>query len=330
MKRINYLFPKIKDKENLRLAHKNARKGKTHYTEVKEVDAELDRYINEMSEMLDNMTYVPSEYTMFKKMDKGKEREIYKLPYFPDRIIHHAILQVLEPVWKKVLVNQTYQSIKGRGTQKCKRDLEKLLSIRDYENTWCLKVDVQKFYPSVNNAILKQIVRKKIKCKYTIWLLDSIINSMEGLPIGNYISQYLGNLYLAYMDHYMLSLKEVRGYSRYCDDIVIILDDKAASKLVLDILLKYVADNLKLKLKQDRQYFKLSCRGIDYVGFRFTVKGIYLRASIAKGFKKACRKEDGRSIASYYGWVKESNSTELWNQNYKGEARYAKFKKSNR
>ena len=110
MKRIGNLYHLIYDIENIKLAHENARKGKAHYKEVKLVDSDVDYYCNLIHEMLVNKTFVNSPYEVFTKVDKGKEREIYKLPYFPDRIVHHAILQVLEPIWKKTFINNTYQS----------------------------------------------------------------------------------------------------------------------------------------------------------------------------------------------------------------------------
>ena len=104
MKRHGNLFEKIVDKDNIRLAHKNARKGKAFYSEVKDIDLNLEYYVDEIHNMLVNKTYEVGEYKMFKKNDKGKIREIFKLDYYPDRIIHHAILQVLEPIWKSILI----------------------------------------------------------------------------------------------------------------------------------------------------------------------------------------------------------------------------------
>ena len=125
MKRYGNLFHKITDIENIKLAHKNASKGKGKYKEVKMVNSDIDYYCNQIKEMLDNKTFKNSPYTMMKKNDKGKIREIHKLPYYPDRIIHHAIMQVLEPIWKKTLIPNTYQSIKGRGIHKTKRDMQR-------------------------------------------------------------------------------------------------------------------------------------------------------------------------------------------------------------
>ena len=113
MKRYGNLYDKLCDIENIKLAHKNARKKKTHYKEVKEVDKDVDYYCNEIRDMLISKSFKNSPYEIFIKNDKGKRREIYKLPYYPDRIIHHAIVQVVEPIWKKTLITDTYQSIKG-------------------------------------------------------------------------------------------------------------------------------------------------------------------------------------------------------------------------
>lgn len=215
--------------ENLYLAHKNARKGKAHYTEVKMVDSNPDYYLRQIHEMLKNKTYKTSPYEIFTKIDKGKEREIYKLPYYPDRIVHWAIVQIIEPIWMKTFIYDTYSSLKGRGIHKGLLRLHK--AMKDKENTqYCLKFDIKKFYPSINHRILKQIIRKKIKDKDLLWLLDSIIDSVEGetnVPIGNYLSQYFGNLYLTYFDHWLKEEKKVKYYFRYCDDCVILHHDKA-------------------------------------------------------------------------------------------------------
>ncbi len=292
MKRIGNLYHKIYDIENIRLAHKNARKNKTHYTEVKEVDANEEYYFSLLSDMLKNKQFTNSQYDVFTKNDKGKERMIYKLPYFPDRIVQHAILQVLEPIWKKILITNTYQSIKGRGIHKAKKDVIKAIKALGYEDITYGQLDIAKYYPSVDNEIMEKIVAKKIKCKDTIWLLSNIIQSMQGLPIGNYLSQYLGNLYLSYLDHYVKEVIKVRHYFRYCDDIVI--------------------------LDTDKDKIESAIQGIvDKLHRRHTL----LRKRIAKSFKKSVKefrlqptKAGISSIISYNGWVVASDSYNLWNK----------------
>lgn len=320
MKRHGNLFDKIVDKDNIRLAHKNARKGKTFYAEVQKIDADIDRYVNEIHNMLVEGTYTVSGYKMFTKNDKGKIREIYKLDYYPDRIIHHAILQVLEPIWKPMLINSTYQSIKGRGVKACKRNVEKC--IKEYKDTelWVLKLDIKKFYPSVNNEILKFIISKKIKCKKTLELLYRIIDSMRGLPIGNYISQYLGNMYLMYLDQLIKSLPTTVSYFRYCDDIIVFSNSKDNIKEICVIITKYLERELKLSVKNNVQYFSLNKRPLDFVGYVFMSNGkVRLRSSIVKRMKNTLAENKTESVSAYYGWVLESKAFGLWNKHYKGD-----------
>lgn len=162
MKRYGNLYPLIWDLENIKLAHKNARKGKLHYQEVQTVNANEEKYALEIQELLRNKTFKNSEYEIFIKNDSGKERTIYKLPYFPDRIIHHCIMQVLEPIWVKTLIADTYSSLKGRGIHKGVNRIKKALD--DKETTqYCLKMDVKKFYPSIDHNVLKSIIKSREK-----------------------------------------------------------------------------------------------------------------------------------------------------------------------
>ena len=154
MKRFGNLYPEICNMDNIRKAHMNARKGKAHYHEVQAINANEDHYLSQIQDMLLNKTFKNSEYTTFMKLDSKKEREIFKLPYFPDRIIHHCIVQVLEPIWMKTLIADTYSSLKGRGIHKGVKRIKAALT--DKENTtYCLKLDVRKFYPSINHDILR-------------------------------------------------------------------------------------------------------------------------------------------------------------------------------
>lgn len=323
MKRHGNLFDKIISKDNLRLAHKNSRKGKTHYKEVKTIDENIDKYINELHYMLKEELYTVGEYKRFVKNDKGKLREIYKLDYWPDRVIHHAILQILEPIWKPMLIKHTYQSIKGRGVKQCKIDVHKCIKKNTNKDLWVLKVDINKFYPSIDNVILKEIVRKKIKCKKTLLLLDKIIDSKDGLPIGNYISQYLGNMYLMYLDQYIKTKEATVGYFRYCDDIVIMSDNKANIKRLYKELKTYIESRLNLKIKKNDQYFRLKSRKLDFVGFVFNCNGnVKLRKIIKKNMIKSLKSNNVKSHSAYYGWVLESRAFSIWNKYYKGDKKY--------
>lgn len=312
MKRYGNLFHKIVDIDNIRLAHKNARKNKTKYKEIVEVDKDPEYYIQELHKMLVDGKYKCSPYEMFIKNDSGKEREIFRVPYFPDRIVQHAIMQVVEPIWKKTLITDTFQAIKGRGVHKCKKKVEKV--VQKLGKQYCLQVDVRKFYPSICNEVLKDTVRKKVKCKDTLKLLDQIIEGHEGVPIGNYISQYFGNLVLSDIDHYCKEVLKTKHYFRYCDDIVILGDNKKYLHKVRKKIEKLLSGK-NLSMKDNYQVYKITKdRGVDCFGFVIRPSNTRLRKSIAKAFKDSARKPNADlSVAAYYGWVKHLHSREcLW------------------
>ena len=322
MKRHGFLFEKICDMENIALAHKNASKGKMHYKEVQMVNSEPEKYLNSIRSMLKEHSYRNSPYeVMTKKTDNGKVREIFKLPYFPDRIIHHAIIQVVEPIWFNSLIRDTYSSIKGRGIHDGVRRIKKALF--DKENTqYCLKMDVKKFYPSIDNQILKQIIRRKIKDAELLWLLDEIIDSTHGVPIGNYLSQYFGNLYLSQLDHIIKS--KAKHYFRYCDDMVVFHGDKQFLHQLKNEIETYLNQQLNLRLKQNWQVFPVDKQGVDFLGYRFFHKYTLLRKSIKQRFvttmKRIVTKHQHmtvtaiNSMMSYYGWFKYSNCKNLQNK----------------
>lgn len=297
--------------DNIALAHKNAKRGKAHYREVKMVDKEPDKYFTQIHKMLKNKTFRNSPYERMIRNDTGKRREIFKLPYFPDRIIHHCIMNVIEPIWKKSLIHDTWSSIKNRGIHKGVRRIK--MALEDREGTqYCLKMDVRKFYPSIDNNILKTIIRKKIKDPDALWILDEIIDSANGVPIGNYLSQYFGNLYLSPLDHWVKERLHMKYYYRYCDDIVILLNSKTELHRIRREIEAYMQDELNLQMKDNWQVFPVDARGIDFLGYKFFHGYTLIRKSIVKNFKRKMKIDAPReSIESYNGWFKWGNTHNL-------------------
>ena len=194
MKRINNLYNRICSVENLQLADSIARKGKAKQPGVKLHMKNCDQNILDLHEILVNKTYKTSEYTTF-TIYEPKERVIFRLPYFPDRIVHHAVMNIMEPIFVSTFITDTYSCIKKRGIHAAAKAVR--IALADEPGTrYCLKLDIKKFYPNVDHEILKQLLRRKIKDNDLLWLLDEIIDSAEGLPIGNYLSQYFANFYL--------------------------------------------------------------------------------------------------------------------------------------
>jgi hypothetical protein len=173
-------------------------------------------------------------------------------------------------------------------------------------------LDIKKFYPNVNHDILKALIRRKIKDQDLLWLLDEIINSSEGLPIGNYLSQYFANFYLSYFDHWIKEEKRVKYYFRYADDLVILSDNKPYLHGLLFEIKSYLSIHLKLTVKENYQVFPVEKRGIDFVGYVFRHSHIRLRKSIKKNFARMiARNKNNQSIASYNGWASHCDSKNL-------------------
>ena len=159
MKRYGDLFDKVVSTDNLKLADKKARRGKRNQYGVQKHIRNAEDNLNVLQEQLISGNYVTSEYTNY-RISEPKERTISRLPFFPDRICQHALVNVLEPIFVNMFTKDTYSCIKGRGVHKASYDLRRYLK-DDSGTKYCLKLDIRKFYPSVNNDVLKQMVDRK-------------------------------------------------------------------------------------------------------------------------------------------------------------------------
>ena len=324
MKRVNNLYPSIYAADNIELADKKARKCKRTRYGVRKHDQnkEIDNYALHLS--LLNENYKTSEYTTY-KIYEPKERIIFRLPYYPDRITHHAIMNVMEPIWTKIFTRDTYSCIKGRGIHALVKKLQSDLRKDPNGTMYCAKMDIRKFYPSINHEILKSIVKKKIKDKSLLKLLFEIIDSADGVPIGNYLSQFFANLYMAYFDHWVKEELKVRYYYRYADDIVLLSDDKNQLRNWVLAIKVYLTNVLELKLKDNYQIYPVESRGIDFVGYVCYHDHTLLRKSIKLkllGLVKAysnnliSKQKLQLKMASYFGWLKYCDSKNLLKKIY--------------
>jgi RNA-directed DNA polymerase len=310
MKRIGNIYNSICSMDNLILADEKARKGKSWQYGVRVHDHDRHANLLTLHDMLISQTYKTSAYTIFKVFEP-KEREVYRLPYFPDRITHHAIMNILEPIFVSVFTADTYSCIKKRGIHAAANGVKQ--SLKDAPGTqYCLKLDVKKFYPSVDHEVLKGLLRRKIKDNNLLWLLDEIIDSAPGLPIGNYLSQYLANFYLTYFDHWIKEEMRVVHYFRYADDLVILSHSKEYLHQLFQRVRQYLEQKLKLQVKSNWQIFPVISRGIDFVGYRFYHSHTLLRKTIKKNFARmVAQNKNDASVASYRGWAKHCNSNHL-------------------
>lgn len=341
MKRIGNLYEQIISLENLRLADQKARRGKLRSYGVRVHDRNREANLLALHEALLTKTFRTSEYDVF-KVYEPKEREIFRLPYYPDRIVHHAVMNVLEPIWTKVFTYNTYSCIKGRGIEGCARRVGALIKRYEGKPLYCLKIDIKKFYPSIDHGVLKNIVRRKLKDENLLWLLDEIIDSADGLPIGNYLSQFLANLCLAYFMHWVneelpelvrrelgLEQRPCLDSVEYADDIPFLSNRKDVLHSVRRLVDRYLAEELHLTMKGNWQIFPIarnrqdkSGRALDYVGYKFYREQKLIRKSIKQNFCRAAAKlnksrrpvpvkEYKMAVASWLGWAQHSNSKHL-------------------
>lgn len=318
MKKLNGLHDRICTLENIELADKNARRGKHNWGIIKH--DQHPREDNErLLEALETLSYTTSEYSKF-KIFEPKERIIFKLPYYPDRIAQWSIMNIMEPIWTSTFIGHTYSCIKERGIHKLAKDVKKAL-VTDKEGTiYCLKIDVRKFYPSIKHRTMKRLLRRKIKDEKLLAILDEIVDSAEGVPIGNYLSQFFANLYLTYFDHWLLEKIHVKHYFRYADDIVVLSDNREFLEKVLILIKTYFSSELDIEIKPNYQIFKVEDRGIDFAGYVFFHTHTKLRKSIKQRLfrliskfttGKITEEELKKRITSYFGWLKYCDSKHL-------------------
>lgn len=323
LKRVGYIYEKICDLENIKTAIMKSSLGKRNHKHVKRVLDNIDEYADKVRKLLFNQEYVPSPY-IIKTIQDGssqKIREIYKPNYFPDQIIHWALMLQIQPIIMRGMYRYTCGSVPGRGTSDGQKTLRKWLD-NDIKNTkYCLKMDISKFYPSVDNELLKGMFRRKIKDKRCLWLIDTIIDSNQGLPIGNYTSQWFSNFFLEGLDHFIKEELGVKYYIRYVDDLVLLGANKKKLHRARIAIAEYL-NEINLRMKGNWQVFRANSRPIDFLGFKFYRDRTTLRKRNALRIRRRIRKiskkdslnyRDACAIISYWGWIKRSDSYRFYN-----------------
>lgn len=318
MKRHGDLWKHITSMETLRASHALAKRGKGHYAAVQEVEADVEGHLQRLQQDLLSKTFTTGQYIIEDRMEGGKMRRIYKLPYYPDRIVQHALMSAVGPIFRRSLIRDTFQSLPDRGTSDARRRVQKMM--KSDPQAYALKMDIRKYYPNVNNDLLKEVIRRKIKCKDTLWLMDNIIDSMNGLPIGNLTSQYFGNVFLYKFDWWVKQELKVKYYYRYCDDLVLFHNDKAVLRDWYKKIESYLAE-IGLEIKPTWQIVDTQKQGVDFVGYVFGPRKTSLRRAIVKKFKKHSAKSRRfafipekvlQVFVAYKGWMMRCNAKELW------------------
>lgn len=315
-KTLKNVWERIIDVKNLDLAYKIPSEYSEDLEYIEKFNKRKPKRIKDLNENLKYKKYEVSKY-IIDTVYEPKEREIYKLPNYPDKTIQRAVVKIIEPDIVKSLIPNTFACVKKRGIHKASDLAMEYVARYDY----CLKCDIKKFYPSIDHDILFNLIKRKIGDPHLLWLLEKVIYSIEGgknAPIGSLLSQHFGNIYMNEMDRFITEKCGFSAYERYCDDFLIFDDNK---KLLRDLkykIIDFAGEKLKLKLSKD-DIFKHS-QGVDFMGYRHFRGYRLLRKSTAKENKKAIKKiselyengemshEEFRSkIMSRDGWISHAN-----------------------
>lgn len=332
MKIVHNIFNQIISLENLFGAWDLFKIGKRRKADVQEFERNLEDNIFALRKELEDKTYSHGGYTSFYITDP-KVRHIHKA-LVRDRVIHHALFNMLYPIFDKIFISDSYSCRTNKGTHKAVDRFQiygSEVTKNNTKNCFILKCDIQKFFASIDHSILKTLIRKKIKDENALWLVTIIIDSFhsevgfaKGAPIGNLTSQLFANIYLNEFDQFMKQDLKIPYHIRYSDDFVILSESKEFLVNLIPIIEKYLKDNLKLTLHPNKISIRPYHQGIDYLGYVLfpyhrlprtrTRKRIFtkLESHIAlwKSEKIPITTIDN-SLQSYFGFLKHANSYKL-------------------
>lgn len=277
------LYYNISSFENLILAWQKARKGKTSKDYVINFEKELFYNLMALHYELEYKSYLPKPLKSFIVRDP-KTRKIHKSD-FRDRIVHHAIINYIAPHFEKSFINDSCANRIGKGTSYALKRFQKFarkITKNFTKNAYCFKADIKKYFENINHDILISLIKKRINCMDTIFLIQKIVANFEnkrervltdwfgkkGMPIGNLTSQFFANIYLNELDYFVKHILRAKYYIRYVDDFVILFEFKEQLKEWKNNIDKFLKDKLKLELHHQKSKVYSMSNGIDFVGFR--------------------------------------------------------------
>jgi len=272
MKTYNDLYTKLYSLDNLFLAYKKARKRKTKKDYVLEFDEDLINNLLKLQRELENLIYKPQPLKTFIIRDP-KLRKISKSE-FVDRIVHHALINVIGFIFDKTFIHDSCANRKGKGTSKAIERLKIFIkkATKNYKiDIFFLKADIKKYFDNVDHDILLNIIGKKIKDRNIIDLIQLILNnhcSKLGMPLGNLTSQFFANIYLNELDYFIKYELKIKYYIRYVDDFVILHNNKHVLEFYKQEINNFLRNTLSLELHKDKSKIYFIDNGINFLGFR--------------------------------------------------------------
>jgi RNA-directed DNA polymerase len=318
------MFNEICSFENLHSAYLKARKCKRYRDEILKFGFNLEENLLKLQEELLNQSYQHGGYREFIVCD-SKKRKIKAAP-FRDRVVHHALCNVIESIFDKGFIFDSYACREGKGTHKAVKRLEKFLkSISDRahralknKKIYCLECDISKYFDSINHEILLKIIEKKIADKNTLWLIREILSSSyekgpwTGIPIGNLTSQLFANVYLNELDQFAKHTLKMGYYIRYMDDFLVLDFDKKKLHKIKKQIRAFLRNKLKLELHPKKANIFPTNKGIDFLGYQVFNTYRLLRKSTVQRFIKRTKTYHKRLGKGLISQEKFNNSLQSW------------------
>lgn len=300
--------------ENLFLAWKEFKRGKNKKSDVQQFEYNLESNLFQLNSELISKAYIHSDYTSFYITDP-KLRHIHKAN-IRDRVLHHAVFRVLYPIFDKSFIFDSYSCRIGKGTHRAVKRLRQFCRKKSHNNSrniFALKCDVRKFFDSVDHNALKFFVRRKIRDVGVLWLIDLIIDSYQtvldkGLPIGNVTSQLFANIYLNELDYFVKRDLKLKHYLRYCDDLVILNENKEKMQKIAIVINDFLENHLKIFLHPNKIIIRKYRQGTDFLGYVIRPYCITLRT---KTKNRILRKTNDKNLSSYLGVLKHCDGHKI-------------------
>lgn len=339
MRSYKKLYPKICSFENLHLAFVKARRKKRHKKGVAEFEYNLERNLLKIKRELEGLNYDPSQPKKF-ILKEPKKRVIFVVD-FKDRVVHHALCNVIEPLFERSFIFDSYACRRAKGTHRAVARLDEFkrkVSRNNSRQVYVLKADVRKYFDTIDHQILLKIISRKIKDKKTMRLIKKIVESYEGkgdlkgkgVPIGNLTSQLFANIYLNELDHFVkapldrFASNGVKYYIRYMDDMVILSPSIDFLSQTKEAISEFLRERLNLKLHPRKSRIFPLARGVDFLGYRSfyyykllrqgSVKRIRDRLRVLGKEYRECQKdlsEIRSSVMAWQGYSKHADTYRL-------------------
>ncbi len=322
MKTYKNLYPKLCSKENLALAFEKAQKRKSNKYYVIEFKNNLEENLEFLRlELLWN-TYKPKPLKTFIIRDP-KTRKIRK-SYFIDRVIHHAICNILEPIFEKRFIYDSFANRKGKGTLNAINRFDKFkqkVSKNNTRNCYVLKADIKHYFDEVNHNTLINILRKKINDERLISLILKVLKNHSdtvGMPLGNMTSQFFANVYLNELDQFVKNKLKIKYYIRYVDDFLILHDNKDILENHKENISAFLMEKLQLEIHATKSKILLLKRGISFLGFRNFPYHKLLRKANIRTMKGKIAQRDYDSVYEFLeGWMVYASHANTHNLRHK-------------